>query len=164
MLKADSKRFENLASTDEAVRTAAAHQLQALDRGHFNDHPPGKFRFSVEQVAALVAAWEATPSELVKVWIAQALALTKTFGPAVPDVLAQSLRLDGPYLYMVARYLLDCRAQLADALDLFRSWLSHPDDGVRWCCAQAQESMAYRGEQDYATDMPILRRLMLDSY
>lgn len=163
MLKADIKHFENLASPDESVRVAAAVHLQQLKFRHFDDHPVGTFRFSNDQVWSLLSAWDTTPNNLLKVWIAQALALTNTYTPEARKVLVDSLHFDGPYMPEVAAGMIGCRAHITDGNEIVKSLHRHPNPMVRWHCAKAMRSMVFYKEIDYASDMPILRTLMLDS-
>jgi HEAT repeats len=163
MLKSDVKRFEGLAAANETARIEAAAELQQLDRFHFDDHPIGKFCFSAQQAAALVSAWRATSSELLQVWIAQALALTKTNTPDALAVLAESLGLDGHYMSSVAQFLFSYQPRTPACYQLFRSLHRHPNPDVRWRSAMMLRSMVSANEFDYVEDMPILRTLMLDS-
>lgn len=163
MLKADIKHFENLASADESVRVAAAVHLQQLKFRHFDDHPVDTFRFSNDQVSSLVSAWGATSNDLLKVWIAQALALTETDTPEALKVLVDTVHFDGPYMPEVALGLTRCRAHIADGNEIVKSLHRHPNPNVRWRCALTMRSMVFYKEIDYASDMPILRILMLDS-
>lgn len=163
MLKTDKKNLDDLASQDESVRVQAAERLQQLDLLHFQHHPIDKFRFSAEQIASLLAAWHATSSELLKVWIVQVMALTRTSPPEVLPVMVDSLRLDGRYMPYVAQLLLGYRKQIPGGNELFKSLHRHPNPDVRWRSAMALRSMVFAKEFDYAKDMPILRALMLDT-
>lgn len=163
MLKADIKHFENLALSDESVRVSAAVHLQQLNSWHFDDHPVGTFRFSNDQVSSLICAWNTTPNDLVKIWIAQALALTSTYTPEARKVLVDSLHFDGPYMPEVAAGVIGCRAHITDGNEVVKSLHRHTNPMVRWRCAAAIRSMVFDGEIEYASDMPILRALMLDS-
>lgn len=163
MLKADIKHFENLASADESVRVSAAVHLQQLNSWHFDDYPVGTFRFSNDQVSSLISAWDTTPNDLVKLWIAQALALTSTYKPEARKVLVDALHFDGPYMPEVAAGVIGCRAHIADGNEIVKSMHRHTNPMVRWRCAAAIRSMVFDGEIEYASDMPILRALMLDS-
>ena len=163
MLKADVKRFENLASADEPARVAAAVQLQQLEFRHFDDHPAGKFRFSDDEVRSLLSNWHSTSSELVKIWIAQALALTETSTPEVQritDVLADTLRFDGHYMPEVAEFLSRYLPHMKEGNAVIKSLYRHPNPDVRWRCVLALRSMAFQNELDYASDMPIVRALI----
>lgn len=164
MLKADVKRFEDLASADETVRFEAANQLQQLDQFHFHDHPVGKFRFSVEKVASLLCAWHATHRDLIKGWIAQALALTENRSPEVLVLFRDTLKLDGPYMPVVAQLLYTYSTNVPGANELFKLLHRHPNPEVRWRSAMALSCMALAGELDYDKDMSILRTLMLDRH
>lgn len=163
MLKTDAERFNNLAANDESTRIQAAEQLQQHKRFHFHDHPVGKFRFSPEQMASLLSAWHATSSDLLKVWIAQALALTGVATPEVLSVLADTTSHDGPYMKEVAMILRDYRTRIPEGNELLKSLHLHPNRDVRSCAAAAMDSMAFAKELDYDRDMPILRSLMLDT-
>ncbi|MES2948715.1 MAG: hypothetical protein V4858_09250 [Pseudomonadota bacterium] len=162
MLKSDIKHFENLASTDESTRVAAAVHLQQLKFRHFDDHPVGTFRFSSDQLSSLLSAWDTTPNDLLKAWLAQALALTNTYTPEARKVLVDALHLDGPYMPEVAAGVIGCRAHITDSNEIVKSLHRHINPMVRWHCAKAMRSMVFHQEFDYASDMPILRTLMLD--
>ena len=163
MLKADIKHFENLASADESVRVSAAVQLQRLNSWHFDDHPVGTFRFSNDQVSSLISAWDTTPNDLVKMWIAQALVLTSIYTPEARKVLMDALHFDGPFMPEVAARVIGFRAHITDGNEIVKSLHRHTNPEVRWRCAAAIRSMVFDGEFEYAADMPILRTLMLDS-
>ncbi len=154
MLKADIKHFENLASVDESVRVAAAVRLQQLNFRHFDDSPVGKFRFSNDQVSSLLSAWDTTPNDLVKVWIAQALAMTETYTPEARKVLVGALYFDGPYMSEVALGVTRCRAHIAGGNEIVKSLHRHPNPRVRGHCVATMRSMVFNQEFDYASDMP----------
>lgn len=163
MLKADIKQFENLASADESVRVSAAVHLQQLNSWHFDDHPVGTFRFSNDQVSSLISAWDATSNDLVKIWIAQALVLTSIYAPEARKVLVDALHFDGFFMPEVAARVIGLRAHITDGNEIVKSLHRHTNTEVRYRCAAAIRSMVFDGEIEYATDMPIIRTLMLDS-
>jgi hypothetical protein len=100
----------------------------------------------------------------VKAWIAQALALTNTFTPEARKALVDALRFDGPYMQWVAAGVIDCRAHIPDGNEIVKSLHRHPNPMVRWRCAIGMRSMVFHKDFVYASDMPILRTLMLDTY
>jgi len=163
MLKADQKRFEDLASSDGSVSLKAAQQLQRLEYRHLYDHPVDKFRFSADQITALVRNWHGTSDRLLRLWIAQALALTESETPDAVAVLAGSLWLDGEYMPAVAHFMRRFQEALPGGNELIKSLHRHPNYEVRWRSAMGLSDMIIGGKFDYAVDMPILHRLMLDT-
>ena len=163
MLKADAKRFENLASCEESIRVAAATQLEMLKKFHFEDHSIHKAKFSSEKVDQLVAAWRETRSDLVRMWIAQVLALSQTHSPEVLSLAFESLKLGGQYLPAVFRYVLANRRDAPEKRELIKAYHRHRNAEVRGLCAFYLDIMALGKELVYKPDIDVIRTLMLDA-
>ncbi|MFZ6755626.1 hypothetical protein ACO0K9_00270 [Undibacterium sp. Ji50W] len=164
MKKVDIKLFEELASLDDVTRLAAAVQLQRLEHGYFDQFNTKRFRFKAEQIQCLVLAWHTSSNALVRLWVAQLLAITKTDTDEVLALLREAVHLDGKYIPTVAEFLRNRLQRIPDGLKLFRSLSQHPSDGVRLSCAMVLGLMIHDGTFDYEIDLPILRTLMLDTY
>lgn len=164
MLKADIKRTEGLASTDDAVRMASAAAFARLKPRHFLSHPVGRYQPAPELVQALLAAWSATASPAVRMWIAQMLAMTGADTPEVFPVVLDSLSLDGEYLPARFAFVMQRRTRLpGKGKDTIRAYYRHRHADVRYMCADALFSMQFGQELDYAEDIGMLRELMLDT-
>jgi hypothetical protein len=161
MLKTDAVLFNDLTSADDAVRIKAATKLEQYDSWHFKDHPLGGFSYDLAQIQSLLEGWKSTCSDLVKAWIAQALALTKTTTVEALALMADSLKLDGPCMERVAQTVYECRHRIPNGNDILRGLYSHPKSGVRWRCAMALQSLVFSKEQ-VADDLALMRRLLLD--
>jgi hypothetical protein len=162
MLKADTVLFNDLASSDDAVRIEVATKLEQRPLGHFQDHPVGKFGYGPAQIQSLLEGWKSTRSDLVKAWIAQALAMTQSKTVGALLLMADSLKLDGPYMDWVAQTVYEQRNRVPNGSDILRGLYDHPNSGVRRRCAMALRSFAFFNELT-ADDPVLLRRLMLDT-
>lgn len=183
MLKADAALFNDLTSSDDAVRIKAATKLEQRPIDHFKDHPVGwKFIYEPAQIQSLLDGWESTRSNLVKAWIAQALQMTQSeslkallvrgadyFNPdtsnrlgAVLSLMVDSLKLDGPYMDWVAQTVYELHRLIPNGDDILRGLVDHPNSKVRWRCAVALSFFAFC-KQLTADDPILLRRLMLDT-
>jgi hypothetical protein len=157
-LPADRRRFEGLMAADEAARIAAADGLDALEHGHFEDHPIAS-SFPEEHSERLLAAFHASGERRVKAWILYLLSETTRHTPhmvaAVAAHLAPGSHLLEPCLSMIQRaprsyaHLTPAVVALAD----------HAERNVRWRCAIALRSLPL----DIAPHLDALHALMLDT-
>jgi hypothetical protein len=158
LLPADRRLFEGLMSTDEAERLRAADALDALEHGHFEDHPIAS-NFPEDNVDRLLAAFHASGARRVKNWILQLLSETKAHTPEVVAAVAAHLgpqsELLEPSLYMIHRAPRHY-AHLTPAVIALRG---HADRGVRWRCAMALGHVS----PDEPGVLDALHALMLDA-
>ena len=103
MLKADKARFEKLRSTDEAVRVAAATELEEKRRQYFFEHMIDLPCNSIHH-EEWVRSYRETKSEVAKAWIARALVQSHAQGQDVAEVLVDTLRPDQRYLAQLLTY------------------------------------------------------------
>jgi hypothetical protein len=136
MRKADAACIERLASRDEAERVAAAQALDALQPWHFEDHPLPAFAHDDPTIDGLVAAGIASPSEDVRAWAAQILAMRDARTPSAAAVVAAAAGQDLEYSTFIAYYLCNRRDLVPDGLDVVRSLHRHPRADVRWTLAR----------------------------
>ena len=91
MLKADKLRFEKLRSTDEAVRVAAATELEEKRRQYFFEHMID-LPCNTMHHEEWVRSYRETKSEVAKAWIARALVQSNGQGQDVAEVLVDTAR------------------------------------------------------------------------
>src|SRR3954463_9109603 len=103
MLKADQLRFEKLRATDEAVRVAAATELEEKRRQYFFEHMID-LPCNTMHHAEWVRSYRDTKSEVAKAWIARALVQSHAQGQDVAEVLVDTLRPDQRYLLQLLSY------------------------------------------------------------
>lgn len=163
MRKADAQHFEALASSDESVRVAAATALDALPKDHFAAHPIGKFSYAYPQTLELVRAWHATGSDLVRRWIAQALLLVQNQQAEIEEIMLASVPLARQWQPGLIQYVGYRAHRMPGAKELVKSLHRDPDPDVRAACAQALDSMRCNQYLDYASDVAVLRRLLVDT-
>jgi hypothetical protein len=172
MLKTDVSLFNDLTSADDALRLAAATKLEQRPAEHFKDHPVRQFMYEPAQIQSLLEAWKSTRGDLVKAWIAQALALTETetgfppgrWGGEVLSLMADSLKrkLNGPYMGRVAQHVYRYSERIPNGNDFLRGLCDHSNHEVRWRCAMALGSFVVV-KKLVAGDLALVRRLMLDT-
>jgi hypothetical protein len=161
MLKADKLRFEKLRSTDEAVRAAAATELEEKRRQYFFEHAIELPCNSIHH-AEWVRAYRDTKSEVAKAWIARALVQSKAQGQDVAEVLVDTLRPDQPYLLQLLVYTGCLMHLVPEGKERMKALHDHPDPNVRWWACDALCSMARVHGLDYDSDAPVLRKLIVD--
>src|SRR5690606_15697301 len=104
MLKADKLKVERLVASDEAIRIEAAAQLQALEAGHFEDHPiSANFVRGIEK--KLLPAYRDTGSPLVKEWVLQVLASASIESDELVAIVSAALRPECPFLPTLLYYI-----------------------------------------------------------
>lgn len=161
MLKADKLRFEKLRSTDEAVRVAAATELEEKRRQYFFEHAI-ELPCNTIHHAEWVSAYRETTSEIAKAWIARALVQSNAQGQDVAEVLVDTLRHDQRYLLQLITYTGYLMHMVPGGKERMKALHDHPDPNIRWWAADALCSMARVHGLDYDNDAPVLRKLVLD--
>ena len=163
MLKADLTRFLALASTDEAARVAAAQQLQALPRFHFDERPVEPHRFPEDWGDAVAAAWHATTSDVVRAWIAQGVALARPWPcTALEPLLLEFLDIVGPYFKDVVGIVVTKKCCEREAKCRVLALQRHPDPSVRAELALRLSNSMATNWLEHASDAAIVHSLMLD--
>ena len=164
MLKADIARFIALASDDESARVAAAEGLAGLSWLHFDRHPVDSRKLPLDWPAAMAAAWGTTSSNVVRAWIAQVVALVqpvddKPFEPLLLDF----LDVVGPYAYNVVRFVVvRSGGGQPGARERILALHRHRDPKVRSLLSARMDYGLLSTVFDFATDIAIVRTLMLD--
>jgi len=161
MLKADKLRFERLRSTDEAVRVAAATELEEKRRQYFFEHAIELPCNSLHH-AEWVRSYRETKSEVAKAWIARALVQSRAQGQDVAEVLVDTLRRDQMYLPQLLLYAGYMMHTVPGGKERMKALHDHPDPNIRWWVADALRSMARVHGLDYDSDAPVLRKMIVD--
>jgi hypothetical protein len=161
MLKADKLRFEKLRSTDEAVRVAAATELEEKRRQYFFEHMIDLPCNSIHH-AEWVRSYRETTSEVAKAWIARALVQSHAQGQDVAEVLVDTLRHDQRYLRQLILYAGYMVHMVPGGKERMKALHDHPDPNIRWQVSDSLHGMARVHGLDYATDAPVLRKLIVD--
>jgi hypothetical protein len=161
MLKADKLRFEKLRSTDEAVRVAAATELEEKRRQYFFEHMIDLPCNSIHH-AEWVRSYRETRSEVAKAWIARALVQSSAQGQDVAEVMVDTLRPDQRYLHQLVIYAGYMMHLVPGGKERMKALHDHPDPKIRWQVSDALESMARVHGLDYDSDAPVLRKMIVD--
>ena len=161
MLKADKLRFEKLRSTDEAVRVAAATELEDKRRQYFFEHMIELPCNSIHH-EEWVRAYRETKSEIAKAWIARALVQSHAKGQDVAEVLVDTLRPDQRYLHQLVIYAGYLMHMVPEGKERMKALHDHPDPNIRWQVSNALQGMARVHGLDYESDAPVLRKLIVD--
>jgi hypothetical protein len=159
MLKADRVHIERLASKDEAIRLSAASELEALELGHFEDHPVSR-KLVAERESALVQAFHETASPLVREWVVQVLAEGSARGPGVTELVKSALEPHCEFLPTLLYYVYCTPAPFADVKDKVKLLHDHPDEQVRWRCALVLSLLPLEHERD----IDVVRQLLTDRH
>jgi hypothetical protein len=159
MIKADKLKIERLISEDEVERIAASEELEALEPGHFEDHPISQ-KFIREREQELINCFYSTKSEKVKQWVLQVLAEALIESDQVVAMVAESLSPNCKYLPTLLYYMWQSSSKFADKKDKVKALSKHPDAQVRWRCALVLEKIPL----EYGEDIKVIRELMLDDY
>ena len=159
MLKADKLKVEGLVASDEALRIESAVQLQALEPGHFEDHPISvNFVKGIEE--KLLAAYRDTDSPLVREWVLQVLASASIESDELVSIVSAALTPECPYLPTLLYYIWQSAHKFPNIKEQVKLLCSHPDPQVRWRCALVLEKIPL----DYKNDVGVIRALMTDEY
>jgi hypothetical protein len=161
MLKADKLRFEKLRSTDEAVRVAAATELEEKRRQYFFEHMIDLPCNTIHH-EEWVRSYRETKSEVAKAWIARALVQSHAQGQDVAEVLVDTLRPDQRYLHQLVTYAGYLMHMVPGGKERMKALHDHPDPKIRWQVSESLRSMARVHGLDYETDAPVLRTLIVD--
>jgi hypothetical protein len=162
MLKADKLRFEQLRSPDEAVRVAAATQLEQKRREYFFKNAITLPMHSGHH-AEWVRSYRETKSEVVKAWVVRALVQSDAQGQDVAEVLIDELRPDHPYLKQILHYAGYQMHKVPGSTKRMLALHDHPDRDVRFWAADALCSFQrVHGGLDYDSDAPVLRKLIVE--
>ena len=161
MLKADRLRFEKLGSADEAVRVAAATELEEKRRQYFFEHTI-ELRDTAIHHAAWVRSYRETQSEVAKAWIARALVQSKAQGQDVAEVLVDTLRPDQMYLRQLLQHAGYVMHKVPGGKERMKALHDHPDPNIRFWVSDALRGMATVHGLDYESDAPVLRKMIVD--
>ena len=156
---ADRRSFEGLMSTDEATRVAGAQALDALEQGHFEDHPMAA-SYAEENAPRLLAAFHATGSRDARAWILTALADVKDHPPAVVAAVAPLLVPAGDLLETALYMIHRCPKPYAHLTPELIALKDHPDRNVRWRVAMG---LAHSPLAEAPGVLDALRAMMLDT-
>jgi hypothetical protein len=126
MLKADKLRFERLRSPDEAVRVAAATELEEKRRQYFFAHMI-ELECNTMHHEEWVRSYRETQSEVAKAWIARALVQSNAQGQDVAEVLIDALRPDHRYLAQIVTYAGSMMHRVPGGKERMRALHDHPD-------------------------------------
>ncbi|MCH1924771.1 hypothetical protein L9G74_10040 [Shewanella sp. C32] len=159
MLNADKLKIEKLISNDEAERIATCEELDALDLGHFEDHPISQ-KFIHEREKELIDTFYSTKSEKVKEWILQVLAEALIESEEVVAIVANSLTQNCKYLPTLLYYMWQNSSKFINNKQQIKTLSKHADAQVRWRVALVLENMPL----EYGEDIKVIRELMLDEY
>ena len=162
MLKADKLRFEKLRSADEAVRVAAATELEDKRRQYFFEHAIELPCHSIHH-EEWVRSYRETKSEVAKAWIARALAQSNAQGQDVAEVMVDTLRPDQRYLAQLVLYAGCMMHRVPGGKERMKALHDHPDPKIRWQVSDALRSMAMVHGLDYESDAPVLRKMIVDT-
>lgn len=158
MLKADKLLITQLASAKDTERQSAALALQALPRGHFEDHPPSR-KFIQGLQAVLLLAYQTSASELVRDWCVQLLADAQVMGAEMEGLVKAALQPECAFLKTLLYYISLNPRRFQDCKSQILRLSAHPDEEVRWRCAYVLEMLVL----DYDSDAATLRGLFADS-
>ncbi|MBR7745914.1 hypothetical protein [Undibacterium baiyunense] len=157
MLKADKLLIAKLSSDCESQYEQAAHDLAALPRGHFEQHPLSR-KYVVEHQNALINNFHQTRNQVVRDWIVQVLADVQARGNDFNQIVKQSLHPDCSFLTTLLYAMLNDPYAFRDCKETIKLLSTHANAEVRWRCASFLEKIPL----DYDIDIDSLRRLMVD--
>jgi hypothetical protein len=163
MLKADKLRFANLASPDEAVRIAAATELQEKRSKYFDENPV-ELRHDLELEERWVRAYRETKSEAARNWITRALVQSGSQSPDTAAVLVDALRPGHPFLPAIFTLTAALSHLVPGGKERVMALHTHPSDTVRSLLASTLYGWQLLRRLDYASDAPVVRKLLTDSY
>jgi hypothetical protein len=161
MLKADKLRFEKLRSTDEAVRVAAATELEEKRRQYFFEHAI-ELPCNSTHHEEWVRSYRETKSDVAKAWIARALVQSNAQGQDVAEVLVDTLRPDQRYLHQLLLYAGYLMHMVPGGKERMKALHDHPDPNIRFWVSDALRGFATVHGLDYENDAPVLRKLIVD--
>jgi hypothetical protein len=161
MLKADKMRFANLASPDEAVRVAAATELQEKRSKYFAENP---VEFNLQLEEGWVRAYRETKSEVARHWITRALVQSMSQSPDTAAVLVDALRPEHPFLPEIFTHTAALSHLVAGGKERVMALHTHPNDRIRYLLASMLYGWQLGKRLDYASDAPVVRKLLTDSY
>jgi hypothetical protein len=163
MLKADKLRFANLASPDEAVRVAAATELQEKRSKYFEENPV-EWPHNLDVEEGWVRAYRETKSEVARHWITRALVHSGLQSPDTAAVLVDALRPDHPFLPELFTHTAALSHLVPGGKERVLALHTHPNDRVRYLLASMLYGWQLGKRLDYASDAPVVRKLLTDSY
>jgi len=159
MRKADMDLVDQLASSDEQTRVAAAAKLDQLEERHFYDHRLITLGASHPWVTKLVAASRESSSPRVRSWAAQLLALMNAPTAEAAVVVASEAAADGDYAEDIVRHVCTYRRWVPQLDDVLRVMQKHPSADVR---ARLALHLAGSSELSQPDRRPLIHALMRD--
>jgi len=137
----DQQAFLDFVSGERSRIENALKELEARERGHFEDHPMSP-KLVKAHLSALVALWHRNPVEGCRDWAFQFVADARVVDPSVKPLITSALA-DKSCTYLpTALYLMSTRTDLfADVGELLLPLASSPDREVRWRVAYVISKM-----------------------
>jgi hypothetical protein len=149
LLPQDRLTLGALVSSDDDVRLAAAHTLDALPPGHFEDNSIALGSSALDYFDGLLAAWRETAHPDVRRWVLYLLGESQDSSDAVYAVLDAELRSPGETLEMALHACHRGKPEgLRPLVPLIRPHHAHHDAKVRWRCALALRHLRADGPED----------------
>jgi hypothetical protein len=141
MLKRDKQTFLEFISRDRRRMEAALTDLNARERGHFEDHPMSS-RFIAEHIPSLIQIWRVSSVSGCRDWVAQFVADAGVADERLKPLIVSGLSDPSCRRLPTLLYLVSTRPEVfCDVGPLLLELARHPDKEVRWRVAYVISKM-----------------------